>query len=409
LAEGTTEYWAQGYIVGGRYNDFEEPFMNDYGVSVADSPSESDVDNCLQVKLEPDGGRETWGLNSLTGGTGMVPAATNWTIAGLALGEGANVITVTGTNAAGVADSDTTTIERASLPANVWINEIHYDNAGIDTNEGVEVAGSAGTDLSHYEIAIYTSLGDLHSAANLSGVIDDEGCGYGALWFAIPGLLNTPSGLALVHDGSTVAHFPSYEGTVTAVEGPADGLTSSLTGVGETGATPIGFSVQLVGTGTNAAAFSWSGPTNASPGSLNDAQFIAGCGGADADGDGIDDDWENRYGGIGLFDGTSDYDHDGSPDVEEFTADTNPTNPASFFPTLITNAARNAGSVIAFTVGPPTTNSRIYDVWWTDDLVSGAWSNLHYDVPGADDGGAVLIPVTNAAPTGYYRTGVRRP
>lgn len=29
----------------------------------------------------------------------------------------------------------------------VWINEIHYDNTGDDVDEGVEIAGPAGTDL----------------------------------------------------------------------------------------------------------------------------------------------------------------------------------------------------------------------------------------------------------------------
>jgi beta-glucanase (GH16 family) len=32
--------------------------------------------------------------------------------------------------------------------AGVWINEIHYDNAGTDTGERIEVAGDAGTSLS---------------------------------------------------------------------------------------------------------------------------------------------------------------------------------------------------------------------------------------------------------------------
>ena len=32
-------------------------------------------------------------------------------------------------------------------PATVWINEIHYDNAGTDAGEAIEVAGPAGTDL----------------------------------------------------------------------------------------------------------------------------------------------------------------------------------------------------------------------------------------------------------------------
>lgn len=66
LSEGATMYWAQGYIVGGRYNDFDPPYNNDYGISCADSDTETDVNNCLQVKLEAitDYGRADWGLNS---------------------------------------------------------------------------------------------------------------------------------------------------------------------------------------------------------------------------------------------------------------------------------------------------------------------------------------------------------
>ena len=29
-----------------------------------------------------------------------------------------------------------------------WVNELHYDNGGSDMNEGFEIAGAAGTDLS---------------------------------------------------------------------------------------------------------------------------------------------------------------------------------------------------------------------------------------------------------------------
>lgn len=70
LSEGATEYYAQGYIVGGRYDDFEPPCANDYAVSCADSDSETEVNNCLQVKLESDGGRANWGLNSNPGNLG---------------------------------------------------------------------------------------------------------------------------------------------------------------------------------------------------------------------------------------------------------------------------------------------------------------------------------------------------
>ena len=58
-------FWAQGYIVGGRYDDFAPPYNNNFGISCADSDSETDVDNCLQVKLEySTGDRDIWGLQS---------------------------------------------------------------------------------------------------------------------------------------------------------------------------------------------------------------------------------------------------------------------------------------------------------------------------------------------------------
>lgn len=62
LSTSKTEYYAQGYIVGGRYDDFDAPWTGDLGVSCADTDSEADVDHCLQVKLESDGGRAAWGL-----------------------------------------------------------------------------------------------------------------------------------------------------------------------------------------------------------------------------------------------------------------------------------------------------------------------------------------------------------
>jgi hypothetical protein len=34
----------------------------------------------------------------------------------------------------------------------VFINEIHYDNTGTDVGEGVEIAGTAGTDLTGWSI-----------------------------------------------------------------------------------------------------------------------------------------------------------------------------------------------------------------------------------------------------------------
>jgi hypothetical protein len=37
----------------------------------------------------------------------------------------------------------------------VFINELHYDNAGTDEGEAVEVAGPAGTDLTGWQVVLY--------------------------------------------------------------------------------------------------------------------------------------------------------------------------------------------------------------------------------------------------------------
>jgi hypothetical protein len=40
-------------------------------------------------------------------------------------------------------------------PADVFINEIHYDNDSIDANEAIEIAGPAGTELSGWTLVLY--------------------------------------------------------------------------------------------------------------------------------------------------------------------------------------------------------------------------------------------------------------
>ncbi|MCE9615683.1 MAG: hypothetical protein K8T26_15550, partial [Lentisphaerae bacterium] len=55
--------------------------------------------------------------NALTGATGSVPAATNWTITGVGLALGTNVITVTGTNIVQQSASAAVSVYRVPLPA----------------------------------------------------------------------------------------------------------------------------------------------------------------------------------------------------------------------------------------------------------------------------------------------------
>lgn len=163
---------------------------------------------------------------------------------------------------------------------NLWINEFHYDNAGTDTNEGVEIAGPAGLDLSDCRLYFYNGVnGESYASQSLSGQIDNEGNGSGAVWFNVSsGIQNgAPDGLALVREtgGSTsLLEFLSYEGVFTAIDGPAAGWHSTDITVSEPDTTPADRTIQLTGSGKGVHDFTWIGPTAHSRGQLNAGQQI---------------------------------------------------------------------------------------------------------------------------------------
>lgn len=171
---------------------------------------------------------------------------------------------------------DETACTSTPAPASVWINEIHYDNDGADTGEGVEIAGTAGFDLTDYEVVLYNGSNDqTYGTIALTGTIPDEGSGFGALWFGVPrdGLQNGPSeGIALVDPSGVVLQFLCYEGTITAANGPASGMTCVDIGVSQPGSTPVGETLQLTGTGSSYSDFTWTGPVAGSPGMINAGQ-----------------------------------------------------------------------------------------------------------------------------------------
>ncbi len=162
----------------------------------------------------------------------------------------------------------------------IFINEIHYDNAGSDSGEGIEVAGPAGTNLSGWTVALYngsSSQLSVYNTINLTGVIPDQGNGFGTLSFLQAGIQNgAPDGLALVDAGSSVVQFLSYEGSFTAASGPAMGLTSTDIGVSETGSTAAGDSLQLTGSGSTYEDFTWATPAPNTFGAVNTGQSFGG-------------------------------------------------------------------------------------------------------------------------------------
>lgn len=177
---------------------------------------------------------------------------------------------------------------------NIFVNEIHYDNGGIDENEGIEIAGPAGTDLSNYRLTLYRGDGTIYGPSTAGGgasllisdmlvvdTIPNESNGYGTIWLDIDGsaglsvMQNNGSGIAIynVTDGNLV-QFISYEGAVTGAEGDANGEVSENIPLTEGTSTNSLSSLQLIGVGFCPSDFTWSGPDPASTGAATGTSTI---------------------------------------------------------------------------------------------------------------------------------------
>ncbi|MCO8275413.1 ExeM/NucH family extracellular endonuclease [Actinoplanes sp. TRM 88003] len=150
----------------------------------------------------------------------------------------------------------------AAEPGDPFISEIHYDNAGTDSGEAIEVQAPAGTDLAGWQIVLYNgSGGAVYNTATLSGVV--PAAGVVVQEYPANGIQNgAPDGVALVEPDGSVAEFLSYEGVMTATGGPASGQTSVDIGVSQNGSEAAGLSLQKID-GT------WRAPAASSFGAVN--------------------------------------------------------------------------------------------------------------------------------------------
>lgn len=174
----------------------------------------------------------------------------------------------------------------ADAQTSVFINEIHYDNVGMDAWEGVEIFAPSGTVLTGWKLYFYDGVnGTSYGTHVIYGIVPDfGGSGYGSLFVpSSVGIQNgSPDGIVLVDNFGTVVQFLSYEGVFAAVTGPAAGLTSVDIGVFEDGTGLAGDSLQLTGNGVNYEDFTWtSGP--ATPGVFGPGLTITNAGPTVAD------------------------------------------------------------------------------------------------------------------------------
>ena len=120
--------------------------------------------------------------------------------------------------------------------ADLWISGLHYDNAGQDTGEGVGLSGLPGARLGGWQIVLYNGERE-YETVRLDGSLRGDG----TIYVGIDGIQNGPAdGVALVDPAGRVTEFVSYEGAITAADGPASGRASVDIGVSEDGRDPAG-------------------------------------------------------------------------------------------------------------------------------------------------------------------------
>ncbi|MEO8337596.1 MAG: DNA/RNA non-specific endonuclease, partial [bacterium] len=159
-------------------------------------------------------------------------------------------------------------------PPDIRFSEIHYDNVGTDAGEAIEIEGPVGTDVTGWSILLYdgNTAGSfplkVYSTTAVNGVLaSSPACnGRGVISIPIANIQNgSPDGFALVDKNGALVEFLSYEGSFTAADGAAIGVTSRDIGVAEDNPVPaIGLSLHRSADGTT-----WNAPAPSDFGSVN--------------------------------------------------------------------------------------------------------------------------------------------
>lgn len=257
-----------------------------------------------------------------------------------------------------------------AAPADVFINEFHYDNASTDSGEFVEVVVGPGFtgNLSDIDVLLYNGAGG--AAYGTSHALSTFTAGsvtpslHRIFSKLISGIQNgDPDGIVLVV-GGTVKQFISYGGSFLASVGLANGMTSSDIGVKQTTTEVLGqAALGLTSSGAVSSDFSWTKFTGLShsPGMVNSGQTFSVP--PQTQGIAIDNlsvaflaDSDDD----GLLDITDpDDDNDEFSDVDESVFGTNPLDAGSRYSVALTYPSPAPGTVrLSF----PTALGRTYTV-----------------------------------------------
>ena len=124
----------------------------------------------------------------------------------------------------------------------------------------------------------------------------------------------------------------------------------------------------------------------------------------DMDNDGLTDTWERaNFGSLAGTDGSTDGDHDGRTDREEFIADTDPTDIDSYLWVDVAPVDSTTQKIFF-----PTSFNRTYQIESSTDLIL-PFTPITFPIPGEGGLMSMDVPVPSADQRTYYRVSVSAP
>ncbi len=127
--------------------------------------------------------------------------------------------------------------------------------------------------------------------------------------------------------------------------------------------------------------------------------FVLQLGGADTDGDGLDDDWELAYFETLDRDGSGDFDHDGATDGDEFRAGTDPRNDGSVLRVMTITSPGSGSTTVLWSAVP----GRSYRVQFKDEVTEAQWTDWGEVVTASSSTGAAVDLAAPATGHRFYR------